>query len=135
MVAKNKKYQYCSTRCFARKQQLEDLNQHAASVKYKNKEAKKKFLQSLIGLKLNVPEHWWIDSRGNKLWKCVVESINLDDEYRRYFIIKCTDVAFPEDRHTMSYKDIRKYADMKQDGIVLFDIYDVLFDPYQINEM
>ena len=52
-----------------------------------------------------------------------------------YFIIKCTDVAFPEDRYPMSYKDIRKYADMKQDGIVLFDIYDVLFDPYQINEM
>ena len=60
-----------------------------------------------------------IGGRGNKLWKCVVESINLDDEYRRYFIIKCTDVAFPEDRHPMSYKDIRKYADMKQDGIVL----------------
>ena len=40
----------------------------------------------------------------------LVESINLDDEYRRYFIIKCTDVAFPEDRHPMSYKDIRKYA-------------------------
>ena len=82
MVSKNTS----STRCFARKQQLEDLTRHAASVKYKNKEAKKKFLQSLIGLKLNVPEHWWIDSRGNKLWKCVVESINLDDEYRRYFI-------------------------------------------------
>jgi len=131
MVSKNTS----STRCFARKQQLEDLTRHAASVKYKNKEAKKKFLQSLIGLKLNVPEHWWIDSRGYKLLKCVVESINLDDEYRRYFIIKYTDVAFPEDRYPMSYKDIRKYADMKQDGIVLFDIYDVLFDPYQINEM
>lgn len=134
MVAKNTS----STRCFARKQQLEDLTRHAASVKYKNKEAKKKFLQSLIGLKLNVPEHWWIDSRGNKLLKCVVESINLDDEYRRYFIIKCTDEdndAYPVGRYPMSYKDIRKYADMKQDGIVLFDIYDVLFDPYQINEM
>ena len=71
MVAKNTS----STRCFAKKQQLEDLNRHAASVKYKNKEAKKKFLQSLIGLKLNVPEHWWIDSRGNKLWKCVVWSL------------------------------------------------------------
>ena len=79
-----------------------------------------------------------IDSRGNKLLKCVVESINLDDEYRRYFIIKCTDEdndAYPVGRYPMSYKDIRKYADMKQDGIVLFDIYDVLFDPYQINEM
>ena len=42
----------------------------------------------------------------------------------RYFIIKCTDVAFPEDRHPMSYKDIRKYADMKQDEdfMLLFDI-------------
>ena len=113
MVAKNTS----STRCFARKQQLEDLNRHAASVKYKNKEAKKKFLQSLIGLKLNVPEHWWIDSRGSKLLKCVVESINLDDEYKRYFIIKCTDEdndAYPVGRYPMSYKDIRKYMDVDQ---------------------
>jgi len=46
MVAKNTS----STRCFARKQQLEDLNGHAASVKYKNKEAKKKFLQATCSL-------------------------------------------------------------------------------------
>ena len=49
--------------------------------------------------------------------KCVVESINLDDEYKRYFIIKCTDEdndAYPVDRYPMSYEDIRKYMDVDQ---------------------
>jgi len=116
-----------SYRYYAKKQKrFGDATRRAASVKYENKEAKKKLLQSLIGLKLNVPEHWWQGRRGIKKWKCVVESINSNDIDGRYVIIKCTeDDAYPEDRYGMSYEAVKEYADVEQDNFSSFDLPDV----------
>ena len=120
--AKDASYRY-----YAKKQKrFEDATRRAASVKYENKEAKKKLLESLIGLKLNVPEHWWQGRRGIKKWKCVVESVDSDDIDGRYVIIKCTeDDAFPEDRYGMSYEAVKEYADVEQDNFSSFDLPDV----------
>jgi len=112
--------------CSKKQKRMEDTKQHASSVEYDNKEAKKKLFQTLVGLKLNVPEHWWVDSRRKKLWKCIVESINLDDEYGRYFIIKCIDDdALHRNCYPMSYEDIRKYMDVEQDKAFMFELPDV----------
>lgn len=120
--AKDASYRY-----YAKKQKrFEDATRRAASVKYENKEAKKKLLESLIGLKLNVPEHWWQGRRGIKKWKCVVESVDSDDIDGRYVIIKCTeDDAYPEDRYGMSYEAVKEYADVEQDNFSSFDLPDV----------
>ena len=120
--AKDASYRY-----YAKKQKIfGDATRRAASVKYENKEARKKLLQSLIGLKLNVPEHWWQGRRGIKKWKCVVESVDSDDIDGRYVIIKCTeDDAFPEDRYGMSYEAVKEYADVEQDNFSSFDLPDV----------
>ena len=120
--AKDASYRY-----YAKKQnRFGDATRRAASVKYENKEARKKLLQSLIGLKLNVPEHWWQGRRGIKKWKCVVESVNSDDIDGRYVIIKCTeDDAYPEDRYGMSYEAVKEYADVEQDNFSSFDLPDV----------
>ena len=119
--AKDASYRY-----YAKKQKrFEDATRRAASVKYENKEAKKKLLESLIGLKLNVPEHWWQGRRGIKKWKCVVESINLNDGNGRYFIIKCTEDEGNDDCYPMAYAAICAYADEEQDNFSSFDLPDV----------
>ena len=74
-----------------------------------------------------MPQCWWSGYRGNKLWKCVVESINLDGEYGKHFIIKCTeDDAYPEDRYEMSYEAVKEYADVEQDDFMCRLIYQML---------
>ena len=119
--AKDASYRY-----YAKKQKrFEDATRRSASVKYENKEAKKKLLESLIGLKLNVPEHWWQGRRGIKKWKCVVESINLNDGNGRYFIIKCTEDEGNDDCYPMAYAAICAYADEEQDNFSSFDLPDV----------
>ena len=119
--AKDASYRY-----YAKKQKrFEDATRRSASVKYENKEAKKKLLESLIGLKLNVPEYWWHGRRGIKKWKCVVESINLNDGNGRYFIIKCTEDEGNDDCYPMAYAAICAYADEEQDNFSSFDLPDV----------
>ena len=91
------------------------------------------WFESLIGLKLNVPEHWWKKSRGNRLWRCEIESIDFHDAAKRYFTIKCTDEddPYPDDRYEMSYEGVLKYVDVDQDGFSSFDLRKQVpyFDP------
>ena len=44
---------------------------------------------SLIGLKLKVPENWWKGLTGRKLWDGVIVKIDQTDERERYFVFEC----------------------------------------------
>jgi len=85
-------------------------------------EKMKKWMESLISLRLNVPNFWFKDTetgkqlQGDRLWPCEIEDINLEDATERYFIIKCTDEddPYPIDRYKMAYVDVKKYVDRKQ---------------------
>ena len=50
------------------------------------------WIQTLIGLQLIVPGHWWNDCEEDdksKLWRCEIDSINDTDKEEKYFGIKC----------------------------------------------
>jgi len=81
-----------------------------------------KWATRLIGLKLQVPEYWWVDDdtkehfKGNKHWECEIDSVNVGDKAERYFILKCpNDPDDPQQkmRYPMAYIDIKKYVDEK----------------------
>ena len=72
---------------------------------------RKSLIESLVGLHLNVPEYWWPDYHGKKKWTCVIESIDLEDDEERYFIVKCLGDPYPDKRYEMAYVDVQKYAD------------------------
>ena len=86
--------------------------------------------KKLIGLKLQVPQHWWEKRKtkkrlkGTKLWKCEIASIKLDDEEERYFILKSLDPddEFPDDRYPMAYEAVKEYADEKDPKYSTFDL-------------
>jgi len=76
-------------------------------------EKKNKLIESLVGLYLNVPEYWWPEYNGKKEWTCVIDSINLEDDEKRYFNLKCLGDPYPDKRYEMTYVDVQKYADRK----------------------
>ena len=89
----------------------------------------------LIGMKLQVPEYWWVDDdtkehfKGTKRWKCEIASIKLDEEKKRYFSLKC--LNDPDDpsrkkRYPMAYEDVLDYADEKDPMYSTFDLPDFL---------
>ena len=93
--------------------------------------------KKLIGLKLQVPEYWWVDEdtkehfKGNKLWECEIASIKLDDEEERYFNLKC--LNDPDDpsrkkRYPMAYIDVKKYIDEKDP---MFPSFEANLPPFQ----
>jgi len=86
-------------------------------------------VKSLVGLHLNVPEYWWEELNGLKLWSCDIDSINLEDEAERYFNLKCLndpDDPRQEKRYPMSYKDVRKYADRQHSEFSQFYLPETL---------
>jgi hypothetical protein len=92
------------------------------------------WFESLIGLKLIVPGHWWNNCKAedkSKLWRCEIESIDYHDAAERYFKIKCEDDQYPDARYEMSYKGVLKYMDVDQDGFSSFDLREQVpyFDP------
>ena len=78
-------------------------------------EERNKLIESLVGLHLNVPAYWWKEHSDLELWKCEVDSINLEEKEGRYFNIKCLDHdpsdPHQEQRYEMAYIDVKKYAD------------------------
>jgi len=86
--------------------------------------------ESLKGLRLQVPEYWWKHGdtgkqlKGQELWECEVEDVNLNDDAERYFIIKCIDPddGYPNARYEMTYGDVKKYADTNQPDFSSFDL-------------
>jgi len=74
-------------------------------------EERNKLIESLVGLHLKVPEYWWPGYHGKKEWTCVIDSINLEDDEKRYFNLKCLGDPYPDKRYEMAYVDVKKYAD------------------------
>ena len=72
------------------------------------------WMESLVGLRLNVPQYWWVDEKtgksigGETLWHGEIVSVCLDDdEDRCSFIFKCD--ADQKD-YSIEYCDVKKYA-------------------------
>ena len=74
-----------------------------------------KWMKSLVGLRLNVKQYWWVDPdtqksiRGETLWPGEID-IGTDDDGNRFFVFKCDDENYPE-LYRIEYCDIKKYAD------------------------
>jgi len=69
------------------------------------------WIQTLIGLQLIVPGHWWDDCEKedkSKLWRCEIDSINDTDKEEKYFGIKCHGDGV---RYWIKYETIKKYVD------------------------
>ena len=69
------------------------------------------WIQTLIGLHLIVPGHWWNDCEEedkSKLWRCEIDSINDTDKEEKYFGIKCHGDGV---RYWIKYETIKMYVD------------------------
>lgn len=76
------------------------------------------WMKSLEGLRLSVPQNWWIGQKGKKLWPGSITRIDYSDKEDRYFIFKCDDEDYPQEC-PMLYETILKYADNDQPDISL----------------
>ena len=65
---------------------------------------------SLVGLRLDVPEKWWVERRGHIKWPSEIVGIKLDDQTERYFTIKCDNDPYPDDTYQMNFSDVVKYV-------------------------
>ena len=65
---------------------------------------------SLVGLRLQVPEDWWVERRGSTKWQSQIVGVKLDDRTKRYFTIKCKNDPHP-DTYQMNFTDVVSYVD------------------------
>ena len=80
------------------------------------------WIQTLIGLHLIVPGHWWKDcdeEDKSKLWRCEIDSINDTDKEEKYFGIKCLGDGR---RYWVKYETIEQFVDT---GHVDYPKYDL----------
>ena len=76
----------------------------------------KKWMESLVGLRLNVKQYWWVDPKtlksigGKKLWPGKIDRVTFNDDTKPCFIFKCDDENYP-DGYPIKYCDVKKYAD------------------------
>ena len=80
------------------------------------------WIQTLIGLHLIVPGHWWDDVEEedkSKLWRCEIDSINDSDKEEKYFGIKCHGDGR---RYWIKYETIKKYVDTDHDDYPKYDL-------------
>ena len=75
-------------------------------------------IESLVGLRLNVIQNWWVDEDtqksigGTKLWPGKIDRVSFNDgtDAKPSFIFKCDDKNYP-DGYPIEYCDVKKYAD------------------------
>ena len=65
---------------------------------------------SLVGLRLQVPENWWVERRATTKWQSQIVRVKLDDRTKRYFTIKCKNDPHP-DTYQMNFTDVVRYVD------------------------
>jgi len=77
---------------------------------------RKTWMESLVGLCLNVPQFWWIDKKTGKsiggeiLWPGKIDSVCTDnDKGKCSFIFKCDDKEYKKG-YRIEYCDVKKYA-------------------------
>ena len=77
---------------------------------------RKTWMESLVGLRLNVPQFWWIDKKTGKsiggeiLWSGKIDSVCTDnDKGKCSFIFKCNDKKYKKG-YRIEYCDVKKYA-------------------------
>ena len=77
---------------------------------------RKTWMESLVGLRLNVPQFWWIDKKTGKsiggeiLWSGKIDSVCTDnDKGKCSFIFKCDDKKYKKG-YRIEYCDVKKYA-------------------------
>ena len=77
---------------------------------------RKTWMESLVGLRLNVPQFWWIDKKTGKsiggeiLWHGKIDSVCTDnDKGKCSFTFKCDDKKYKKG-YRIEYCDVKKYA-------------------------
>ena len=76
----------------------------------------KKWMESLVGLRLIVKQYWWVDPKtlksigGEALWPGKIDRVTFNDGTKPCFIFKCDDKNYP-DGYPIEYCDVKKYAD------------------------
>ena len=77
---------------------------------------RKTWMESLVGLRLNVPQFWWIDKKTGKsiggeiLWPGKIDSVCTDnDKGKCSFIFKCNNKKYKKG-YRIEYCDVKKYA-------------------------
>ena len=99
-----------------------------------DKNKRNNWLESLVGLRLRVPEYWWKELRGRKSWMCQIDSVSPGDETGRFFVIRCVDHdpndPHQEKRYKMAYIDVERYADREHPGFSSFYLPEKPYEVY-----
>ena len=48
----------------------------------------REWAESLIGLRMRVPESWWVSYTSNNLCPCRISAIDFSDEHERFFVLQ-----------------------------------------------
>ena len=67
--------------------------------------------ESLIGLRVKVPEGWWDGASGSALFMGTIRSVDFNDTAERYFQFECDGDAVPGRLYPMRYDAVLHYAD------------------------
>lgn len=81
----------------------------------------KEWAESLIGLRLKVPGSWWKDEADKRrLFPCVVQQVDFEQDRRRYFQIKVLEEG--DTLYPMRYDAVAGYADLDHDSTGSFQL-------------
>jgi len=67
--------------------------------------------ESLIGLRVKVPEGWWDGASGSDLFMGTIRGVNFNDTAERYFQFECDGDDVPGRLYPMRYDAVLHYAD------------------------
>ena len=76
------------------------------------------WVETLVGLRLNIPNKWWPGFRDGGINRGKIAAINLDLSSSHYFQVKLNDE--PGAHYAMRYDSILLYADNEQPGFSQF---------------
>ena len=76
------------------------------------------WVETLVGLRLNIPNKWWPGFRDGGLSQGKIAAITLDPSSSYYFQVKLDDE--PGAHYAMRYDSVLLYADDKQPGFLQF---------------
>jgi len=83
--------------------------------------------QTLMGLPMSIPEHWWSGCKGNTLFKGRIVGINCRDTSERYFVFECEDGDddYSNDegeQFPIRYDDVYHYTDSDHTNYSKFNL-------------
>ena len=79
-----------------------------------------KWAETLIGMRLKIPQWWWKGWKGNRLWEGKIVSVTLADPCNRCFVVKLLDEEPEYEGYPMHYQDVKRFVDRKQANFTSF---------------